>query len=139
MREDIKALILKRKHCVLATVSENKPYCSLMAYTASEDCTRIFMATYRNTRKFVNLKENPRVSLLIDSRDVADAQALTVEGVFEEIETETERSKVRKLLLDAHPQLNDFVNHPDAAFICINAKALVFLKGLTEAYHETVP
>lgn len=138
MRDDIKALIQKKRHCVLATATENKPYCSLMAYTTSEDGTRIFMATHRNTRKFRNLKKNPAVSLLIDSRDLTEAQALTVEGKFEEIQNETEKKKIRDRLLNDHPQLNDFVAHPDAAFICINACSLVFLNGLTDAYYETI-
>lgn len=138
MRDDIKALIQKRRYCVLATASENKPYCSLMAYTPSKDGTRLFMATHRNTRKFRNMKKNPVVSLLIDSRDLTEAQALTVEGEFEEIQNETEKKKILDMLLNDHPQLNDFVDHPDAAFICINASSLVFLNGLTDPYYETI-
>ena len=138
MRADIKALIQKRRYCVLATASENTPHCSLMAYAPSEDGTRIFMATHRNTRKFRNLNKNPAVSLLIDSRDLAEAQAITMEGEFEEIQNETEKKKIRDRLLNDHPQLNDFLAHPDTAFICINASSLVFLNGLTDAYYETI-
>lgn len=138
MRDDIKELIRKGRHCVLATASKNRPYCSLMAYTTNEDHTRIFMITYRNTRKFRNLEQNPRVSLLIDSRDTAEPQALTVEGEFEEIINDTEKKKIRKFLLNAHPHMQNFVDHPDAAYICINANSLVFLNGLTDAYYETI-
>ncbi len=138
MREDIKELIRKRRHCVLATALNNEPYCSLMAYTTNADCTRIFMVTYRSTRKFKNLTDNPRVSLLIDSRNSAEAQALTLQGEVEEIKADAEKKKIRDLLLDDHPHLHNFVDHPDAAYICICAKSLVFLNGLTDAYHETI-
>ena len=138
MRDDIKKLIKSRRHCVLATATGNQPYCSLMAYTASPDGTRIFMVTYRNTRKFKNLTENPMVSLLIDSRDADAAQALTIEGECAEIQSDAEKKQIRALLLNDHPYLQDFVSQPDAAYICIHAKSLVFLNGLTEAYRETL-
>ncbi|HMA84179.1 MAG TPA: pyridoxamine 5'-phosphate oxidase family protein [Desulfosalsimonadaceae bacterium] len=138
MRDDIKELIRNRRHCVLATATGNQPYCSLMAYAADQDCTRIYMATHRNTRKFSNLTENPMVSLLIDSRDSEAAQALTIEGECAQIQSDTEEEQIRELLLNAHPYLNDFVSQPDTAYICIHAKSLVFLNGLTGAYRETV-
>jgi nitroimidazol reductase NimA-like FMN-containing flavoprotein (pyridoxamine 5'-phosphate oxidase superfamily) len=138
MRDDIRELIKSRRHCVLATATDNRPYCSLMAYTASPDGTRIFMVTYRNSRKFKNLTENPMVSLLIDSRDAEAAQALTIEGECKEIQSDTEKKQIRALLLNDHPHLQDFASQPDAAYICIHANSLVFLNGLTEAYRETV-
>lgn len=138
MREDIKALIQSRRHCVLATAYENQPYCSLMAYAASPDSIRIYMVTSRDSRKFRNLKENPRASLLIDSRDLEAAQALTIEGGFEEINTDAAKKEIRKLLLADHPQLKNFTDQPDAGYICIHLRSLIFLNGLTDAYYETI-
>src|SRR6056297_496425 len=103
MREEINALIQKKRHCVMATAADNRPYCSLMAYTSSPDGSKIFMATFRNTRKFRNLTGNPWVSLLIDSRDTAQAQALTVEGRFEEVVDNSKKMQVREMLLADHP------------------------------------
>ncbi len=138
MREDIQDLIRSRRHCVLATVADNQPYCSLMAYTASDDCTRIFMATYRNTRKFQNLLQTPRVSLLIDSRDGDNPQALTVQGEFAEVVDDRERQFVYDHLLADHPDLQSFLDYPDIAFIRVRISALVFLNGLTDAHYEAV-
>jgi nitroimidazol reductase NimA-like FMN-containing flavoprotein (pyridoxamine 5'-phosphate oxidase superfamily) len=136
MREDIEALIRSRKHCALATAAANKPYCSLMAYTAPADCSRIWMATFRNTRKFRNMKENPKVSLLIDARDAEQAQALTLEGCFQEITGESEIKEARERLLADHPEMEDFLDQPDTAFVCIRLQSLVFLNGLTDVYRE---
>ncbi|MBS3758979.1 MAG: pyridoxamine 5'-phosphate oxidase family protein [Desulfobacterales bacterium] len=138
MREDIKELIRKRRHCVLATALNNEPYCSLMAYTTNADCTHIFMVTYRSTRKFKNLTDNPRVSLLIDSRNSAEARALTVQGEVKEIRADAEKKKIREFLLNIHPHMQNFLDHPDAAYISIKIKSLIFLNGLTGAYYERI-
>ena len=49
MIEQIKQLVKDEKFCVLATVSDSRPYCSLMAYISEEDCRKIYMATLKNT------------------------------------------------------------------------------------------
>ena len=73
MRPDIRELIQSGKTCVLATVSEGQPHCSLMSYAADENGREIYMATLRNTKKYKNLVVNPSVSLLIDSREGGSA------------------------------------------------------------------
>lgn len=137
MRDDIQKLIQNRRHCVLATAAEDTPYCSLMAYTTHTDCTRFFMVTHRHTRKFQNIVNNPRVSLLIDSRDTRAPQALTIEGRGKEIVAEPDRKIATDLLLADHPGLAEFVSHPEAVLICVTAENAVFLNGLTDAYYET--
>ena len=136
MRDDIQRLIQSRRHCVLATVADGLPYCSLMAYAASGDCTRFFMATHRHTRKFRNIINNPRVSLLIDSRDTPTPQALTIEGQGGVIETDADRKAAIALLLADHPLLADFIRHPEAVLVCVTAERAVFLNGLTDAFYE---
>jgi nitroimidazol reductase NimA-like FMN-containing flavoprotein (pyridoxamine 5'-phosphate oxidase superfamily) len=68
MIEKMKALVKRKDICVLATVSENNPHCSLMAYVTDNDCREIYMVTNRQSTKFRNLSANPLVSLLIDTR-----------------------------------------------------------------------
>ena len=55
MRPDIRELIQSGKTCVLATVSEGQPHCSLMSYAADENGREIYMATLSNTKKYKNL------------------------------------------------------------------------------------
>lgn len=138
MRHDIERLIQSRRHCVLATVGDGLPYCSLMAYATENDCARFLMATHRRTRKFQNIIRNPRVSLLIDSRETSTPQALTIEGRGEEIIAEADRKTAAGLLLADHPGLADFVRHPDAVFVRVTAVSAVFLNGLTDAYYEKI-
>ena len=69
MLELMKKLAKEKDLCVLATVSGEKPHCSLMAYATDDDCTGSTWPLTRHTRKFKNLMENPSVSLLIDTRE----------------------------------------------------------------------
>ncbi len=125
--------------CVLATVSEGKPHCSLMAYSVDRSCEEIYMVTSRNTRKFENILANPNVSILIDSREIkprSKAQALTVEGTCKKI-TETEKKvKVRKILSEKHSHLYKILDNPDAEILSVRVKSFLFLDGLTDAYFE---
>lgn len=137
MREDIKALIQNQRHCVLATAADGVPYCSLMAYATSDDCTLFFMVTHRHTRKFSNIAANPRVSLLIDSRETTAPQALTIEGDGREIKDPADINFAVERLLADHPGLADFIKHPEAVVIRVAAAKAVFLDGLTDAYYES--
>jgi nitroimidazol reductase NimA-like FMN-containing flavoprotein (pyridoxamine 5'-phosphate oxidase superfamily) len=144
MRGDIKKLIQENHVCVLATVSEGEPHCSLMSYAADEDCREIYMATHKDTKKYRNLAANPSVSLLIDSRETggkdkkAKTKALTVTGTFQDGMDEQRRTAVRKALLERHPDLNEFFTDPAAEIIVVKVKALQLLDGITDAYFEKI-
>jgi nitroimidazol reductase NimA-like FMN-containing flavoprotein (pyridoxamine 5'-phosphate oxidase superfamily) len=142
MLEQIKRLARQKRTCVLATVDGDKPYCSLMAYVTDEDCEEIYMVTHKDTRKYRNLLANPAASIMIDSRELksrAQAQALTVEGACCRIEDEDKEKQVRAMLLKAHPQLKGFVDHPDAALLCIKVNSFLLLNGLTESHFIEMP
>lgn len=141
MLAEIKQMAMQKNICVLATLAGNKPYCSLMAYTTNKDCTEIYMATRRSTRKFRNLIENPAVSLMIDTRETlprSQARALTVEGECSFMKEGSQKQQVRAKLTAAHPHLKDFVGHPENEILCVRIKSFLLLKGLTEAYHATL-
>jgi nitroimidazol reductase NimA-like FMN-containing flavoprotein (pyridoxamine 5'-phosphate oxidase superfamily) len=84
MLEKMKSLAREKDICVLATVSNKKPHCSLMAYVTDDECREIYMVSHKQTRKYKNLLENPSASLLIDTREEnlgtsrPEAKALTV-------------------------------------------------------------
>jgi nitroimidazol reductase NimA-like FMN-containing flavoprotein (pyridoxamine 5'-phosphate oxidase superfamily) len=142
MREDIKNLICRNNRCVLATVSGTRPHCSLMSYTADSRGREIYMITLKNTQKFTNLLANPRVSLLIDTRE-EDAgirgdrtKAVTVTGVFREIRDQREKDAVCAQLAAAHPRLQELAGHPDAEPFCVSVESVQLLDGITDAYFE---
>jgi len=139
MLEEMQALAREKNSCVLATIVDTKPYCSLMAYVTNRACTEIYMVTYRQSQKFQNLITNPAVSLMIDTRDTSprsEARAMTVEGVFQKIKDPAKEKKVRRKLLSAHPHLNEFMDHPQAEVFQVTIKSFLLLNGLTQASFE---
>jgi general stress protein 26 len=144
MIDKMKALMKQKDVCVLATVSNNKPHCSLMAYTTDDECREIYMVTDKLTKKYSNLKENPAVSLLIDTREEHSGptrlkgKALTVTGVFQEIKDSTLKDMIRDRLLERHSHLRAFAFQPDAAMFSIKIESLLLLEGLTDSYFEQV-
>ena len=144
MLEKVKELMRSQDMCVLATVADNRPHCSLMAYVTDDHCREIHMVTHRNTAKFRNAMENPSVSLLIDTRleDEGEkrqrARALTVSGLFERIENHERREAIRARLLERHAHLRDFAAHPEAEVFAVKILAVQMLDGITDSYYEKV-
>lgn len=89
--ETIHSLIRTNDVCVLSTVFEGKPHCSLMSYVVDDECREFYMITRPGSMKYRNLEQNGSVSLLIDSREQEPdgrregIRALTVSGEFRKI------------------------------------------------------
>jgi nitroimidazol reductase NimA-like FMN-containing flavoprotein (pyridoxamine 5'-phosphate oxidase superfamily) len=143
MLPKIKKLLEEKDTCVLATVSERQPHCSLMAYVAAEDGRQIYMATLRETKKFRNLTENPAVSLLIDTREEdagphrGRAKALTANGIFQRLEREKQAS-IRARILEKHPHLEGLFARGEAEIFCVRLVSFQLLEGPTEAHFERI-
>lgn len=124
-KSEIAALLASQKLAVLSTLSpEGFAYATLVAFAATEDLHRIVLATPKSTRKFANMKNNPKVSLLIDNRsnrekDFHAAKAVTVMGLAGEISSEESRDDLALLYLKKHPYLENFLHSPTTAFIRI--------------------
>lgn len=141
MRSDIQKIISENKVCVMATVADGVPHCSLMSYATDNECHEIYMATLKDTKKYRNLIANPTVSLLIDTRDASPkdkTRALTVTGVFQNVDNDKKIKEIREALIKKHPDLNDFFNNTDACIVLIRATALQLLDSVTNSYFEKV-
>jgi len=137
----MKALLLGKNVCVLATVSGATPHCSFMAYITDENCREVYMFTRRDSKKFANVTKNRSVSLLVDSRGVSDPrriQALTVSGVFKPIGDPLKRARIRKSFLSRHPHLKELVDHPDAELLRVRIDSFLLLDGPSKAYFVEV-
>jgi general stress protein 26 len=112
---------------VLATDHAGEPYASLVAFAFSENLREILFATSTATRKFSYLKDNNRVSLLVDNRsnsieDFQNAMAVTILGTASLLE-EDERRNYLKLYLDRLPHLSGFVASPTGALILVKVSS----------------
>jgi len=144
MLEKMKDLVRSQAVCVLATVSGDQPHCSLMSYATDAHCREMFMVTFRDTKKYRNLTDNPAISLLIDTReeDRGDkryqTRALTVNGMFEEVKDQTKRAMIKARLLERHPHLVVLTDSPDAEYFVVRIKSMQLLEGVAEASFEIV-
>jgi nitroimidazol reductase NimA-like FMN-containing flavoprotein (pyridoxamine 5'-phosphate oxidase superfamily) len=144
MLEAIKTLIKSRDVCVLSTVSGGEPHCSLMSYVTDITCRKFYMLTLTGTKKYRNLKGNSAVSLLIDTREEdidhrrKDIRALTVSGVFQEMDDPMEQERVLQQLLERHPHLKEFAESGEAKVFAVRAKTFQLLDGVSRSYVEEV-
>jgi general stress protein 26 len=139
MLEKMKDLVMSHDLCVLATVSGDQPHCSLMSYAADESCREIYLVTFKKTKKYMSMEENPAVSLLIDTREEDRGEkrhrtsALTVNGVFTEATDQTKRDMIKARLLERCPHLSVLTGNPDATFFTVRIKSLQLLEGVEKA------
>jgi len=140
----MKDIVKANDLCVLATVSEGKPHCSLMSYISDEEGHEIYLISHKQTKKYANLMANPIVSLLIDTREEEkgqrriDIKALTVTGEFQTIKDQTKKSLIHAKFLKTHPHLTDFLNDPGAEIFCIKIRSFQLLDGVKDAFFETI-
>jgi nitroimidazol reductase NimA-like FMN-containing flavoprotein (pyridoxamine 5'-phosphate oxidase superfamily) len=144
MLDKMKELVRAKGTCVLATTAGSTPHCSLMAYVTDPDCREIYMVTQKSTTKYKNLIDNPTVSLLIDTRDEHPGsdrpytQALTVDGLFRSLDEPKNEASIRGQLLERHPQLKAFLDHPDAEVFAIQITSFLLLDGISDSYYEEI-
>jgi len=144
MLERMKDIVKGNDLCVLATVSEGKPHCSLMSYISNEEGDEVYLVSHKQTKKYSNLIENPTVSLLIDTREEEKGKrriyikALTVSGEFQTIKDPMKRDFIRSKFLKRHPHLADFLNDPGAELFSIKIRSFQLLDGVKDAFFETI-
>ncbi len=124
LKKSLKALLNDQKLGVIASFlgTSEPPYINLVAFANTPNLKNLIFATNRDTRKFVNIKNNPNISILIDNRgnqpsDFKDAVAVSVFGFAEEITGD--REQFLNIYLSKHPYLEDFVHSPKCALFRI--------------------
>jgi general stress protein 26 len=144
MLEKMKDIVKGNDLCVLATVTGGRPHCSLMSYISDEEGREIYMISHKQTRKYLNLMENPTVSLLIDTREKEKGQrriyikALTVSGEFQTINDPIKKDFIRTKFLNRHSHLTDFLKDPGAEIFSIKIRSFQLLDGVKDAFFETI-
>ena len=139
MLKKIKALILRKDCCVLATTDGETPHCSLMAYLPSDSGERLFLVTSSASRKYQNIRRHPRVSLLIDTRGEQQrelTQALTVTGTCDLLQDTAEIARVKAAFIRQHPHLDNFIRSDDIVVVCVQIDFFLLLEGPENAYYE---
>jgi hypothetical protein len=98
----------------------------------AENLEELYFATARTTRKFRNLSQDNRVSMLIDNRsneisDFHHAMAVTVLGTAAELNG-IQKEQVKKIYLSKHPYLTDFVSSGSCGLVLIQVEKYVLVR-----------
>ena len=110
----IRDLLESQRLAVLTTVKNDQPHTSLMAFIFSDDLKELIVATGTSTRKYQNIVENPKVSLLVDNRtevaaDFSLALALSIFGKAQPLEA-SRQDECAGHYLFRHPALKFFLD-----------------------------
>lgn len=121
VKKRIDKVLKTQSIAVLGTSKDNEPYSSLVGFVVTEDMRELIFSTMRQRLKYENLVANPRVTFMIDDRNVQnndfnETTSITIVGSAEDIRG-PERESYASLLIDNHPVLSDFVSSPDCAVI----------------------
>jgi nitroimidazol reductase NimA-like FMN-containing flavoprotein (pyridoxamine 5'-phosphate oxidase superfamily) len=119
IRKRIDKVLDSQRIAVLGTSKDGEPYSCLVGFALTEDLKELVFATMRERLKYRQMEANPRVTLMIDDRDVQnsdfnDTTSLTIVGSATDI-MGTDRERYASLLLKQHPVLTEFVSSPDCA------------------------
>lgn len=138
----LQEFLASQRSAVLATTENGQPYLSLMAFAATDDLQYLLVATYRATRKYRNIKADPRVALLVDNRtnqpsDTEQAMAVTALGRAEEV-VASDKDQFLPIFLAKHPHLEKFVSSPECALIKVEVERFFIVSNFQEV-REVLP
>ena len=134
--DEVRDLIHEQELCVLATVFVDIPHTSLMGYIASPDCRRLYMASEPGTKKVANIRRNPNVAVLVDSRraalDGGQGLSLTIKGNCRELSDGPERDHALAVLA-GREYLRELFDDGDVAVLEVEAQSFHLLRGTMES------
>lgn len=131
IRERIQQLLSDQMLAALSTQKNGQPYVNLIAFAVADGLETLLFATTQATRKYTNLKEESRVSLLVDCRsnqesDFHKASALTIIGEAKEAGRQ-ELNKYLPVFLENHPYLTEFVKSPTTSMFVVKVKHYIMV------------
>lgn len=133
----IKELCQEQSFGVLATAGNDQCFTSLITFETSEDLREIVFATPVDTKKFKSIKENKKVSLLIDNRSnnpdsINKIVALTAIGNVSVLEDEDSIEKWSRALVDKHSYLDEFIKAKSTAIILMKVSKYYYVSSFQE-------
>ena len=121
LKRSIRDVLDSQGVAVLSTRGEDFPHACLVAFTFSQDLDLIVFATSRSSRKYDNIKQDHRASILVDTRinaedDFHKASVVSANGFIHEL-SGSDAAKLGKQFLDRHPYLEEFLAAPTTALM----------------------
>ncbi|RQD85240.1 pyridoxamine 5'-phosphate oxidase family protein [Methanosalsum natronophilum] len=139
MKADLRYLFDTYSLAALATSDhDNRPYINLVTVAVTQDLKHILFSTNMFTQKYNNISNNPKVSLLLDSRknsitDLYDAIAVTVIGTCTELGSD-ELPYFLEIYLNKNPELADFVHSKDNVLFKVEVEKYILVKNFKDVF-----
>ena len=133
----IAGLLNEQRLAILATVSQQSPYCNLVAFTPSDDLQTIIFTTPRSTRKYANMMRNPNVSLLVDDRmrsgfGFSSGMVVTAVGAVAPVGPQDE-GMFKGRHAARHADLKEFIYSPECALVQVRVARYILVSSLRDA------
>jgi nitroimidazol reductase NimA-like FMN-containing flavoprotein (pyridoxamine 5'-phosphate oxidase superfamily) len=131
-RTALRRLLSGARFAALATCAGSRPHACLVAVAPGQDPNTLLFATLRNTRKYRNLKANPRAALLLDERPRGRRRtgaAVTATGHARELRG-AGRDRALTLLVGLHRDLAGFARAPDCAVFALRVDRFRLATGV---------
>jgi len=133
-------ILLDNEFCVLSTCRNDSPNSSLMQYVLNESCTKLYMLTLKESTKHINIINNPKVSLLIDTREslyneANQIKAVTVYGNASIIDHRKTMEEIIRQLVKKHTNLIAFASNNKVCVIEVCMDHFLLLDGVDKSFH----
>jgi len=121
---------------ILATQGSGYPYCTIVAFTPSDDLKYLLIATPRSTSKYKNMQHTPGVSLMVDNRSVTSPDfregiAVNCIGRAATVLPE-EFEDCKKRHFQRHKNLRAHLDMPDCVLVRIEVERYVIARGVRQ-------
>lgn len=132
LKEDIIKLSKSQPFAVLATQGKDRSNASLISFAISSDLKQIVFATPKDTEKFVLIKDNKIVSVLIDDRtiqqdNINQISALTILGKAKILSDKNEYRTWSSVLIEKHPNLQAFVEAKTTSIVVVEVNNYIYV------------
>jgi general stress protein 26 len=132
-------LMLNNSFCVLSTCKNDIPNTSLMQYICDEGCTKMFMLTLKESKKYTNIINNPNVSLLVDTRDrITQVNAITIYGMARIIDNNDASRELLDQFRVKYANLQSLAENHSACIIEVAIKSFLFLESADKSHYISI-
>jgi len=121
---------------ILATQGNGYPYCTIVAFTSSDDLKALLIATPRSTSKYKNMQHNPGVSLMVDNRSVTSPdfrEGIAVNCIGRAVTVLPEEFEdCKRRHFERHKNLRVHLDMPDCVLVRIEVERYVIARGVRQ-------
>ena len=139
LKREVSTILDQQIQCVLATLQGDQPCQHMMAFAYAEDLSRIYLATYMDTRKYRNMITNPSVSILWDNRSGSAADHVNGLSLIAlgraELLAGSAQAEVRELMLKRNPALQVLLEDGSCKLFAVSIEDYQWTKGYQQVLH----